>query len=244
MYPGQSIPHFAVTERRSWHDEDDYKILLARSKIIRSAAWSWKWSQIPKETNGKGKESCRARGNHKLLVRRTNDEWTDQAKAEATSNANGSNAKLASKANQTSKEKGAGKNSNGRKANADKDNAGKEFNTAALPPEMPNQEPLPNPDAPGWKEWMFRGFDHRATVPDHENAEEMFTYLLIVHPENICCKQFKTCDVKITTPCLDFVRSDENRIPLGKKLPLIDRQAISFLCDENPIVKEYNHIEN
>jgi hypothetical protein len=56
-------------------------------------------------------------------------------------------------------------------------------NTAAGPPEMPNQ------DAQKWREWIFRGFDDRATVSDQQNAEQMFNYLRNVRPVHTCCKK-------------------------------------------------------
>ena len=38
------------------------------------------------------------------------------------------------------------------------------------------------------------------------------------------------------------VRSAKNRIPLGKKSLLSDRQSIISLCDKIPIVKEYKSL--
>jgi hypothetical protein len=47
-----------------------------------------------------------------------------------------------------------------------------------------------------------------------------------------------TCELEITTLEFDIFWRFEIQIPVQKKLLLIDRQSVIFLCDKNPIVNE------
>jgi hypothetical protein len=85
------------------------------------------------------------------------------------------------------------------------------MNTAALPPEMPNQEPLPDQVAKDqvakeWEKWIFNDFDHRSMVSDDQNAEKMLTYLLNERPD-ICCKKIaKGGKKEVLCKCLMRIR--------------------------------------